>query len=127
MEVVHQAGKKHAHADAMTRPPVARPEVLSIEGEQSNEPRDEESRDEEPRDEESRDDEQRKETRRNKLNGSKIDIAKFQREDLDIAPYIEYLERNVLPEKEVLARQISIEAGRMWIDEEGRLYRSWWP
>jgi hypothetical protein len=60
------------------------------------------------------------------LTPSRIDVAAEQRRDPCLNLYVE-LEKGLLPEKESQARQVVLEAQRMWLDKDGRLFRTWWP
>jgi len=56
-----------------------------------------------------------------------IDVKRLQREDREINRYIKYLEEKELPDDAGDAKAIVAEAAHMWLDEEGRLVRTWWP
>jgi len=99
-QIKHKPGRNHVNADAMSRVPIV-------------------------------DEDRVKESARNwvfnVVEETKKKVAKEQREDEEIGELIAYLERGDLPSDEKRARRVAAEAGQMWLDESGRLFRTWWP
>jgi hypothetical protein len=117
-EIVHKKGKEHTNADALTRAPFIQEDLSRRESEGSHSVAVLATGGELPRSEE--------EIQR-KGEGILQRIASLQREDPVLREIIQYLEKGDLPEDSKRARRIVAEAGQMWIDKEGRLFRQWWP
>jgi len=96
--VKHKAGKKHTNADALSREPFVDPETMKVWREKQR-----------------------------VMSVVMKEIAAEQREDLVVGPIIAYLEYGELPDDPKKARRIVAEAGQMYLEKDGRLFRLWWP